>query len=645
MSIANDSGISAHTSGEGKSGDITIKADFVMLAKGGFIENYTSGPGNAGNVVIKPRALNKMGFISMNGDGQKHWSGISASTYSDSGNGGHGGNVSVETNGTMTLLNGGGIDASTHGVGKARSVTVKADMLNIDGSGNWGPSGIYTAASQSSTGEVGDITVHANKSINLSNQGKISIVNIGNATYPFNITTGHVEVTTPNLILNQGTITSSTYGNVRAGSITVDATQSILETNGSKIVAATKGIGGAGSVKVNTLLLTVDNSSISAEAKIGSSGQTGNVEVKVDKTIKLVNSGTISIENEGVSTDPASVAPGVLNVATPDLKLDGGAITAASSGNVQAGSIIINATKSIAESNGAIISAETTGQGGAGSVKVNAPALRLDNASLSAQAGPDSSGGTGNVDVAAKTISLLNGGKISIENAAVVPNPGAVQPGSLSVSALDIRLRDSQITSRASGNVAASPVAVNFARSLCLERASITTEAQDGDGGALAVRGGQLLQLINSKLATTANSGQGSGGDIGVGAVNLVMETGLVQANANGGYGGNITLLAGGLVPSGEQLIVGGAVPIDDWRPGIFGYNIIQAASRARASGTINSAAPQLGLSGVLAKIDKPRFDARPVGEDFCALGRGSALTQAGSGGLPPRAKDWPVEK
>ena len=184
---------------------------------------------------------------------------------------------------------------------------------------------------------------------------------------------------------------------------------------------------------------------------------------------------------------------------------------------------------------------------------------------------------------------------------------------------------------------------MNSTNQLFLSRESyISTEAINGNGGSIDIQGGQLIQLINSGFTTSVQGHQnGNGGNINVTAENLVMETGLIQANteASRASGGDINLNIKGLIPSGETVIQGGDQLVG-WQPYIFGLNVIQAAAPNGVSGHIQSTAPQLDLSGVLANLGGPQFDTSAISRDYCALGTGSSLIRQGKGGLLPRSRD-----
>ncbi|MFM6312450.1 MAG: S-layer family protein, partial [Dolichospermum sp.] len=97
--------------GEGNSGGITIDTSTLTLEKGGFIDASTSGKGNAGNIAIKAtQGVNVGGFL------------FSRVTATGDGNSG---GITIDTS-TLTLKNGGFIDASTSGKGNAGKIEIQA---------------------------------------------------------------------------------------------------------------------------------------------------------------------------------------------------------------------------------------------------------------------------------------------------------------------------------------------------------------------------------------------------------------------------------------------------------------------------------------------------------------------------------------
>ncbi|MDB9546468.1 filamentous hemagglutinin N-terminal domain-containing protein, partial [Dolichospermum circinale] len=97
--------------GEGDSGGITIDTATLTLENGGFISTTTYGKGNAGNIVISAyQGVTIGGYLS---------SGVFNTGEGDSGG------ITIDTS-TLTLENGGFINASTSGKGNAGNVAIQA---------------------------------------------------------------------------------------------------------------------------------------------------------------------------------------------------------------------------------------------------------------------------------------------------------------------------------------------------------------------------------------------------------------------------------------------------------------------------------------------------------------------------------------
>jgi large exoprotein involved in heme utilization and adhesion len=81
---------------------------------------------------------------------------------------------------------------------------------------------------------------------------------------------------------------------------------------------------------------------------------------------------------------------------------------------------------------------------------------------------------------------------------------------------------------------------------------------------------------------------------------------------------------------------VGGSEPLQ-FQPGVFGYNVIQAAAPTGVSGTITITTPALDVSAGLTPLNAKVLDTGGLGRGLCD--GGSSLAQAGRGGLPPSAR------
>ena len=162
------------------------------------------------------------------------------------------------------------------------------------------------------------------------------------------------------------------------------------------------------------------------------------------------------------------------------------------------------------------------------------------------------------------------------------------------------------------------------------------TTAVNGDGGPITLSAGGTVWLQNARVTTSVEGlANGNGGDIAISGNALLMESGFVQANtaAARARGGDVQVAVGLLVPNGSNVFLGGS-RIEDFRAGVAGYNVIQAAAPEGLSGTLNVTLPQLSLSGSLAGLQTPRVDFGPLGRDLCDVGEASSLGVQGRGAL-----------
>jgi filamentous hemagglutinin family protein len=644
LSIVNGGSIDTATFSSGTAGTIKVSAGTLSIASSGTISSDTLSSGNAG--VIKVTA----GDMAIDGTGTVigSFTGISSSALEGTGKAG---NVDLTVNGTLALVNGGSINSSTLTSGSGGTVKVSAGNMTIDAKG----SGTFTGVASSAldgTGSAGNVDVAVS--------GKLAIVDGGTILTSTRTSgqAGQVRVSAGDLAIDgQGAMTltgiSSTAneGKGNAGTVDVAVAGDLSILRGGQILSDTFSAGDAGVVKVRAGTLAIDGKGLAVATGIFSSanrssqGNAGDVEVTTAGMLTLANGGSID-----TSTQSRGQA-GTVKVVAGNILIDGrgstsetGIASEASSGTGNAGSVDVTAAGELSIVNQGVISSSTITSGRAGSVRVNAGTLSGDtNAVIGAIAATGSSGQTGTVSIqATEGITLSNGAEFSIRNEATVANPASLTPTSLTVTAPNISLtNDGQITAASSGNVAASNIRVNFGPQLTVSNARISTSAQDGNGGSISVSGTGVLVLQNGQITTSVAGTQGNGGDIGIETPIMVMQTGFIQANtaATNASGGNVNIEVDALLPSGSTLFVGGPTPYA-FAPGVFGFNVIQAAAPTGVSGTIRISTPVLDITGSLSVLPARFLDADRLGRSRCAIVGGSSLSRAGRGALPPAAGD-----
>lgn len=604
--------ISAATLADGNAGSVTINAgqltiDGITSERAG-IQNSKrgNGAGNAGPV-----------FVTVGGDTL-----ITRGGYirSDTGSSGHGGDLALAFNGNLRLEDGGLITSLTSGSGRAGNIGIQVGG-NLGIGRQAGSLGALITTQSFTDGDAGNVTIRVAGDLNLGIGGMITSEAISKGS------AGNIDINARRIALaggdieNLAWIASDSSGAGAAGSINIRAERSIDLADAGFISTDAYGSGHAGKVTVNAPEIHIGGSGLLIGAAISSdtyaSGNAGRVEVSGQ---------TLTIEGGN------SVFPTGINSRSK----------ARSSGN--AGSVNVTSNGQLRVLNGGEIASSTAGSGAGGEVMIKAGSIEVSGAGsrIAAMAMPSSGGQPGSVTVAADGVVRLGaGGSLSIANDGLSARPAAILPSVLKVSGGDLTLEDGSIQANSSGNVAAGALDISFGNRLSLTRSKITTSANAGNGGPITIRGGQIIDLVSSQITTSVSGVTGNGGDISVKSQALVMNSGFIQANtaAPEASGGNVGIDVQLLVPSGNTLFVGGETA-HAFQPGVFGFNVIQAAAPSGLSGTVSITSPALDISGTLSGFGTQLLDTGGLGRNPCRIGAGSSFVQSGRGGFAPAARD-----
>lgn len=632
-------------SSTGNAGTVSVDVAGAMDVRGGgYVSSETRSTGMAGDTSVTA------GSLTLDGQRFALWD---TGLFSDASGTGNAGKLTVNVAGALNVLDGAQISSNTWNSGRAGNVMVTAGTLTLDRRGGYTTS-IRSSAMRGSTGDAGTVTVKADGAINILNGGSISSDTGGSGK------AGRVGIEAGSLRADAqgftgggtGISSEALRGTGHAGTVTVDVDGTLELIHGATISSSTWTSGKAGTVAVTAKSLIIDGqggaaggTGIVSSAENGT-GDAGTVTVSVEEG-RIVNGGFIS------SSTWTSGKAGDVAVTAGSLTLDGQGLTefgtgiasAAFLGTGNAGTIRVDVPRTLAIFDGAQINSSTWTTGKAGDVSVTAGSIVIDGkgntlrpTAIASDARAGSGGQTGSVRVSAlDSLSLRNVGRISIKNEANVAVPSALVPTVLTAAAPVVTLKDAAITAESTGNVAASNIVINAGRLLYLDPSSITTAANEGDGGSITINSGGAVWLANSKITTSVAGLAGNGGDIAVNADVLLLETGFIQANtaAAAAHGGNIAINVATLIPSHSTVLVGSATP-QLFQPFASGYNVIQAAAPTGVSGAIAVTAPALDLSGSLTGLSARMMDPARLGRNPCRAGGGSSLSQTGRGGLPP---------
>ncbi|MFZ2727652.1 MAG: filamentous hemagglutinin N-terminal domain-containing protein [Methylococcaceae bacterium] len=615
--LDNNSAIDTSTHSATTSGDITISATKLTVDNSNINANANANStGNAGTINIKTKEL------AITGNGQDNYRGIFSRTYAT----GNAGNIALNSD-SLSITNQGGISGTTYAKGDGGLINIRGNSLNV-------LNGAYISSNTNNSGHGGNIEIDVNN-IRLDGQGHFVnnkwIGNVALISSNANSTgdAGNLNINGNSLnLLKEAYITSNTSSSGHGGNIEIDVNNIMLKGDTNNLIWIPSAInsnasasGHAGNVNIEGYNLVLNKGQISSST--WGTGNAGDVKVNINNNI--------DIDNAIIGSDTHNAGnAGTVNVTGDNLT-------------------ILNSGK---------ISSDTvdTSSGQAGDVVVNANTIDIggyidygkgviDYSAITAEAFNSSkSGQTGNITVIGnKHIYLHDGGQIAIRNGVLLHNPTIIKPSRLSVTAPDILLEsDAQITTQSVYNINSGQLTINFEHQLSLHNASITTEANAGNGGNITINGGELINLYNSKIHTITNNIKDTAmnGDVTITADVLLMNEGEIVARlpSKGNYlnkGGFANLNFKAIVPSNNQLQINDKT-FDNFEAAGMPLNIIRTAD----SGWVT---PQLNISGDIVVLNPNTIVLPNLNKDSCdnAPLRKNSLIHKGKGGLTFNEKKW----
>ena len=368
----------------GNAGGIKINTGSLSLTNGAQVNASTFGQGNAGQVKITAQDTIAIGGENLEGSP----SGVDSSVDFEAT--GNAGGVSIKTS-SLSLINGGFINASTFSQGNAGLVKVNAqNTIVIDGESSQGfISGIGSQVNFEAKGDAGGV----------------------------NLTTGSLS------LMNGGVIDASTFGQGNAGTLEImakdtividgESSQGFISSIGSTVGSTTinsEATGNAGGIRITTKSLFLSNGG-QVDASTFGQGNAGTLEIMAKDTISIDGKsleGSVSIAASKVLPGAVGNAGGV-KITTGFLSLtNGGQANASTLGQGNAGELIVKADSLRLDNNAKIIAATEFGFGGIIDLQITDGIILKDNSSISAQAFQEADGGNLNID-AGFIVALPNG--------------------------------------------------------------------------------------------------------------------------------------------------------------------------------------------------------------------------------------------
>ena len=671
----------------GDAGDVTINTGSLSLTNGGRVSASTGGEGNAGSVDITATDT-----IMIDGEASDGFPSDASSRVGSLAIG-YAGGVTINT-GSLTLTNGGRVDASTFGQGNAGSVEITAtDTIMIDGeSSSFGISSVaISAVSSDAVGDAGNVTIDTG-SLSLTNGGTVAASTSGQGNG------GLIEINATDTITidgedSQGFVSGATtqvgsdaMGD--AGDVTIN-TGSLSLTNGGLVSATTSGQGDGGLIEINASdTITIDGedsfgigSAVASDVSPEAVGDAGDI---------IITTGNLNLTNGGgVTVGTLSQGnAGSLNITARDnITIDGeasdgfasGAISRVNSEAVGDSGDVTITTNSLTLMNGGRVSAGTDGQGNAGSVTINASdAIMIDGENSQgfpsgaiSQVNPGAVGDAEGVTINTGYLTLINGGRVSSSTF------GQGNAGDVTVNARESIFISVVTENNRSGISAGAFISsgdggdVNVVTNRLTIDDGGTIEAGNFDSlgvfepgtgkpGNINIQANSLNMSNQASIeaATQSEIGEGANINLTIAEDIIFKNNSLVSARAlENADGGNVTINASdgfiiGFPNQNNDIIAnaqqgnGGRINIST--QAIFGLeerrstppnqtNDIDASSEFGLQGEITINTPETDPTKGLIELPESVNDpSDQISQNPCEQGVGSKFISTGRGGLPP---------
>jgi filamentous hemagglutinin family protein len=392
----------------GRAGSVILEADQIRVSNGGQIGASTLGFADGGLVeVVNADVITVEG---VSGDGTQ--SGFYARTDFL----GAAGTVAIETN-TLNVTDQGIVTARTDSFGAAGTVRIRADDITVSDAAE------ITADNSGGFGGAGFVDIAASN-IRLDVDGVISVSKFGGSG-------GRLEIDADNLSItrNASIFLANAIGGPSTSDIRISDT--VILADSGRIASFSFGSGVAADINLSANRLLISNGGNIVTTAVGTTGGSGNIDLRVTNTVELTNFGFI------LASSLANAQAGDISIQTRDLIVRGASLIGSETLNfagviptpsAESGSIGIIANRVYIDQSG-ISTLGTLVNGGNISVQARDFVLLRNQGNIVATGGLNFAGGNGgginvsapfvvgvqseNSDIAATAFSG-NGGRVTV---------------------------------------------------------------------------------------------------------------------------------------------------------------------------------------------------------------------------------------
>ena len=589
--IENGGGLIVRGSGEGNTGEVSVNATDTITVKGISPLGFTSSivnvaeTGNSGGITIEAGSLllEEGGYINTGSYGQ-----------------GASGLITIKARDSVTITGESSDDkapsfiaSQVFGVGNSRGITVETSFLLLE-------KGAFIDASTLGEGDAGMITINATDNVTItgeSSQGSLSILSsVVGSTGGGN--SGGIILETDSLLLEKGgSISARTLGQGDAGTITIKARDNIIisgessQGNASYVSSqvSSTAVGNSGGMNLETDSLLLEKGGYVTASSIGK-GNAGAITVKARESIKITGESSQGESHIASQVQNAGNSEGI-SLETASLLLeDGGYISTDSYGEGNSGSVTIKATETIIVTGESLnswssITSQVQGKGNSGGITMETASLLLDKGAF-IDASTLGEGNAGDIVIKARdNVTVLGNSLIASQ----VSSEGKGNSGDIVLDTSSLLLNEGNINASTYGRGSAGDIFLNAQKSINLNEASIFANVNDGAVGNAGdlVMTTNLLRLENGGIISTATFGNGMAGNITITAnqsldiIGNENSSGILSQTLNSNRAGNITINTGTLMMQNRSII-----DSETYSSGTAGNININAFNAIAVSGT-----------------------------------------------------------
>jgi len=469
------SGFFSSSEGDGRSGDIRLKAPEILLTGESQVASDTKGSGQGGDVQLNART------ITLTDDAE----------------------IASDVENTATI-------AATGG-----EVTLTAARIILESGADNSPE---ISSDTEGDGTGGSIMLTASEEINIRirhNEGGVFTNSKGGAG-----TAGTISLETPLLQMDGGVITARTEAAGNGGIIRM-AAEEILLRGESQILSDTNGSGQGGDVLLNARTVTLtDDAEIASDVEDAAAANFSGGMVKIEADRITLVSGAGNAPEISADTESAGTGGSITLFAKEAISIriqgeEGGVFTNSKGGSGPSGSITVETPD--LQMDGGVITARTETTGKGGGVIVRAGVVQLEGgAAISARSTSSDTGAglAGDINLTEVDALLLTG------NSSVTTEAAVADGGNITILAeSEVRLHDGSITTSVGrgdgggGNIFIDPEFVileGFSR--------VIANAFGGPGGNIDIIADAFLTDAE-KSTVSASSVLGVDGQINIDAI------------------------------------------------------------------------------------------------------------------------------